>query len=137
MKRIERYRKKIEFIIEKITKLPENLTDDEYLLDALYYRLQISINVLMDLIAMLCKDLGIIVRDDYSNLENLKKKLLLDNQLIDGLRFLNGLRYVLNYKYNKIDEKLILNNKEKIKNIILEFIENLERILNEKITFRD
>ncbi|MHA1413922.1 MAG: HepT-like ribonuclease domain-containing protein [Promethearchaeota archaeon] len=118
-------------MIEKITKLPENLTDDEYLLDALYYRLQISINVLMDLIAMLCKDLGIIVRD------NLKKKLLLDNQLIDGLRFLNGLRYVLNYKYNKIDEKLILNNKEKIKNIILEFIENLERILNEKITFRD
>ncbi|MCK4284641.1 MAG: DUF86 domain-containing protein, partial [Candidatus Lokiarchaeota archaeon] len=68
MKRTEQYRRKLEFIIEKISVLPDNLDEDKFHVDALFYRLQVSIDAAMDVIAMLCKDLGITVKDDYSNI---------------------------------------------------------------------
>jgi uncharacterized protein YutE (UPF0331/DUF86 family) len=41
-------------------------------MDALFNRLQISVDAAMDVVAMLCKDWGITVKDDYSNIDELE-----------------------------------------------------------------
>ena len=72
MKRIDQYRRKLEFIIEKISILPNNVEENIFFMDAVFYRLQVSVDAAMDIVAMLCKDLGITVKDDYSNIDELE-----------------------------------------------------------------
>jgi uncharacterized protein YutE (UPF0331/DUF86 family) len=56
MKRKEQYHRNLEFIIDKITLLPENIKENIFFMDALFNRLQISVDAAMDVVAMLCKD---------------------------------------------------------------------------------
>ena len=133
MNRKEQYKRKLEFIIEKITHLPKDVKEDEFYIDALYYRLQVSIDAVMDIIAMLCKDLGITVEDDYTNIDELEKIKIFEPSLIHELRRYNGLRNVLVHKYNKIEDDLILKEKDKIVEILKQFIKKSEEITNEKL----
>ncbi len=61
----------------------------------------------MDLVAMMCKDLGDVPKDDYSNIENLEelhektKKVLIEA---------NGLRNHLVHRYNRMDDLLALES---------------------------
>ena len=68
----------------------------------------------MDIISMICKDIGIIPKDDYTNIEQLKGKLDLDE---DILKEVNGLGNVLVYGYNSTDDILAY---ESIKRIVPE-----------------
>ncbi|KKN34627.1 hypothetical protein LCGC14_0791740 [marine sediment metagenome] len=137
MNRKNQYKRKSEFIIDKITHLPENIDENKFFIDALFYRLQISIDASMDIVAMLCKDLGITVQDDYSNLDELEKISLFTPGLINNLRKWNGLRNVLVYKYNKIEEDIIFQNKVSVVETLIAFIKEVEVIINEKIKFND
>ena len=47
MKRREQYTRKLEFILDKIKVLPENFEDNIFMMDALFYRLQVSIDAAM------------------------------------------------------------------------------------------
>jgi len=132
MKRLDTYRRKVNFILEKIHNLPANPTKNEFFMDALFYRLQNSIDATMDIIAMLCKDLGIKVKDDYSNIEALETSDIFSPKMIDDLTRLNGLRNALVHKYNKIDTELVINNKKNIIEILEEFVKKVEEIINEK-----
>ncbi|MHA1688297.1 MAG: DUF86 domain-containing protein [Promethearchaeota archaeon] len=131
MKRREQYKRKLEFILDKISKLPNNFEENIFLIDALFYRLQVSIDATMDIIAMLCKDFGISVKDDYTNLDEIEKLKKFDDKLIINLRRWNGLRNRLVHKYNKIDESIIIEEKVKIVNGLKQFIQQTEMILNE------
>jgi len=133
MNRKEQYKRKLEFIIEKITHLPERPEENEYYIDALFYRLQISIDATMDLVAMLCKDLGITVKDDYTNLDELEKFNIFTPNLLKELRKWNGLRNVLVHRYNKIEEELIFQNKNNVIKTLEDFIKKVEVIINEKL----
>lgn len=133
MNRKEQYKRKLEFIIEKITRLPERPEENEYYMDALFYRLQISIDATMDLVAMLCKDLGITVKDDYTNLDELEKFNIFTPNLLKELRKWNGLRNVLVHRYNKIEEELIFQNKNNVIKTLEDFIKKVEVIINEKL----
>ena len=133
MKRKEQYKRKLEFILEKITNLPENYEENEYYIDSLFYRIQISIDAVMDIIAMLCKDLGITVKDDYTNIDELEKLNLFPSEMLKVLRKFNGLRNVLVHKYNKIEEELVFQEKENVVKILLSFLEIVEVIINDKI----
>ena len=135
MNRVEQYKRKLEFIIDKITVLPDKLDDNKFFLDALFYRLQISIDASMDVVAMLCKDLGITVKDDYSNLDELEKLSIFKPGLINDLRRWNGLRNVLVYKYNKIEEEVVFQNKNRVVETLISFTKEVEVIMNEKIKF--
>lgn len=132
MNRKEQYTRKLEFIIDKISILPENIEENVFYIDALFYRLQVSVDAAMDVIAMLCKDTGITVKDDYSNIDELEKQNLFEKDLMKGLRRLNGLRNALVHRYNKIEEESIVNEKEHFVNIIKKFVQNAERIIIEK-----
>lgn len=135
MNRIEQYKRKLEFIIDKITVLPEKLDDNKFFLDALFYRLQISIDASMDVVAMLCKDLGITVKDDYSNLDEIEKLSIFTPRLINELRKWNGLRNVLVHKYNKIEEEIVFQNKNRVVETLITFAKEVEVIISEKIKF--
>lgn len=135
MNRIEQYKRKLEFIIDKITVLPEKLDDNKFFLDALFYRLQISIDASMDVVAMLCKDLGITVKDDYSNLNEIEKLSIFTPGLINELRKWNGLRNVLVHKYNKIEEEIVFQNKNRVVETLITFAKEVEVIISEKIKF--
>ncbi|MHA1664627.1 MAG: type VII toxin-antitoxin system HepT family RNase toxin [Candidatus Njordarchaeales archaeon] len=127
-KRVSTYRRKIEYISEKLGRLPTNL-EDEFYVDALLYRLHSSIDAIMDIIAMLNKDLGLSLGDDYTNIENLKNAKVIDEKMAEELKRLNGLRNIIVHKYNKLDEKIVIESLDEILNIIFSFIEVVENAI--------
>lgn len=133
MKRREQYKRKLEFIADKIAVLPENFDDNLFMLDALFYRLQVSIDAVMDVIAMLNKDLGIIVKDDYSNIDELDKLNIFPDNFLNQIRRLNGLRNVIVHRYNKIEEDLIIKQKDSFVDALKEFIKIVEKFIYEKL----
>lgn len=133
MKRKEQYNRKLEFIIDKLSYLPDNVEENIFFVDALFYRLQVSIDAAMDIIAMLCKDLGITVKDDYSNIDELEDLDLFKKELLRNLRRLNGVRNVLVHRYNKIDEEQIISEKENFVKMLKEFARQVEKVINERI----
>ena len=133
MKRKEQYRRKLEFIIEKILVLPDNLKEDKFHADALFYRLQVSIDAAMDVIAMLCKDLGITVKDDYSNIDELEKLKIFSSSLLKNLRRWNGLRNVLVHRYNKVEEGLVIKEKEDVVTSLKTFVKDVEVLIDKKL----
>jgi len=126
--RLAKYRRKIGYIVEKLGELPPNL-DDNFYFEALLYRLHTSIDAAMDIIAMLNRDLGLNVSDDYTNIDNLMNKGILDRYLAEKLKLLNGLRNVIVHKYNKLDEKIVRENLDEITEIMFSFIKVVENVL--------
>lgn len=137
MNRQDQYKRKFEFILDKIMNLPKNPAKNEFYTDALFYRLQISIDATMDVIAMLCKDLGISVKDDYKNIDELEILNLFEMKTLEDLRrwngLRNGLRNVLVHKYNKIENEIIFKNKAQVIKSLKEFVKKAEEIIDDRI----
>ncbi|MCK4779484.1 MAG: DUF86 domain-containing protein [Candidatus Lokiarchaeota archaeon] len=133
MKRKDQYSRKLEFIIDKISILPDNIEENIFYIDALFYRLQVSIDAAMDVIAMLCKDLGITVRDDYSNIDDLESLNIFQKDLLKNLRRLNGLRNVLVHRYIKIEEERIIQEKKNFVDNLKKFVKDVEKVINERL----
>jgi len=115
-KRKERYLEKINFILDKIEDIPE--FEDDIRRDAAFYRMQVAIEAAMDIIAMLTKDLGGDVKDDYANISFLVEKKVLDKDLGERLKELNGLRNVI------VEEK-----REFVFETLNEFVERVENVI--------
>ncbi|MBY9010102.1 MAG: DUF86 domain-containing protein [Candidatus Lokiarchaeota archaeon] len=137
MKRKDQYNRKLEFIIDKLSLLPDNVEENIFYVDALFYRLQVSVDAAMDIVAMLCKDLGITVKDDYLNIDALEALDLFQKELLRNLRRLNGVRNALVHRYNKIEEEQIIKEKENFVNILKEFVKRVEKVVNERIQFSE
>jgi len=133
MKRIDQYRRKLEFIVDRITILPKNVEENIFFLDALFYRLQVSVDAAMDVIAMLCKDLGITVKDDYSNINELETLDIFSKEISNELRRLNGLRNALVHRYNKIEEEQIIKEKVHFVEILKKFVSLVEVLIDERL----
>ena len=133
MNRKEQYNRKFEFIIDKISLLPDNIEENIFYRDALFYRLQVSIDAAMDIVAMLCKDLGITVKDDYSNIDELEDLNIFEKKMLHNMRRLNGVRNVLVHRYNKIEEQQIVREKDNFIIILKEFVLCVEKIVNERL----
>jgi len=122
------YEEKMNYIFNKITDLPEKI-QNEFLVDALFYRIHTSIEAVMDIIAMLCKDFGLIVEDDYSNISYLERQNIISEDLAEELKRLNSLRNVITHRYKRLDVARIVNSVPEIKRILLEFVEVTEDLL--------
>ncbi len=121
--RKNRYGDKINFIIERTEGIPRTNFDDDIIRDAAFYKIQTAIECVTDIVAMLVRDMGKDVGDDYHNLEILKDKNIIDEEMYEKLKKLNGMRNIIVHRYNKIEEDLIFNNIDEIRKNILNFIE--------------
>ncbi len=134
--KINRYHEKIEYIIEALEQIPEK-PERPIEISGTFYNLHTSIESAMDIIAMLLKDLGFRVEDDYSNIEKLVELKIIDEKLGEKLKMCNGLRNWLVHRYNRVDTKIVLRSVDEVKDILMKFIERIEGVLNEIFAEKD
>lgn len=126
--RLQRYRQKINFVTEKITDIPKKI-DAPLAIDATLYRVQTAVEACVDLVAMLVKDQGKDVGDDYENIHTLEKLAIITPSLGKKLASLNGLRNAIVHKYNSFEEKTVVQNISTIQKTILTFLTVVEHEL--------
>ncbi len=120
-----RYQQKINFICEKMENLPVNPTG--LLIDAVLYRVQVSIDALTDIVAMLVKDIGAEVSDDYNNIDLLSAKKVVTAKEAEMLKKCNGLRNAIVHKYNHFEEQEVIRNITRIRRDFYELINTFEQ----------
>ena len=129
-KRLIRYREKIDYIVDSMESIPED-AKGELEICGVFYKLHTSIEAGMDLVAMLLRDSGRKIEDDYSNIDALEKSAAIPEELAETLKKCNGLRNYLVHRYNKLDEELALSFAGEVRKALYSFIEIVERLLNE------
>lgn len=128
--REKRYNDKINYItnsIQLFSTIPKNELEKR----GIFYTIQTSIESLIDLIAMIVKDLGIPVNDDEKNISELINRRKIDPELGEDLKKANGMRNILVHRYNKIEEETIFESEKKLKKLLLEWLKIIEEIFNE------
>jgi uncharacterized protein YutE (UPF0331/DUF86 family) len=127
-----RYKTKIHYIVKNLL-LAENLIQNPNEIEekALYYCLLTSIESMMDLIAMLIKDLGNIPMGDDYNVEYLVKQGIVTEELAVHLKSCNGLRNVLVHQYNGINQEIVIDSFEDVKDTLAHMVRYMEEYLDE------
>lgn len=128
--RLKRYRDKINYIVDNIDDLPKK-PKNKFEKRGILYSIQTSIESMIDLIAMLIKDLGIPVKSDELNISTIVTERNLNAELGEKLKKANGMRNILVHRYNEVDEQIILESVDEIKNLLFEWLEIIEGALDE------
>lgn len=135
--RKERYNQKLSSLEDRIHMLEANLTwKEEFLTNrilrkACYKEFQESVEIVSDICAMIIKDSGLIVEDDYSNLERVSEIVGLED-LKDSLKKVHGLRNVLVHEYNEINDELAFDSILESIPALKKFIEKVRKWLELK-----
>jgi len=103
----ERYLKKIEILERELEYINSHAITGEVTERAALYSLQICIESGMDIIAMKVKDLGLVVADDYTNIEKLIQGNVIALKEGELLKEFNGIRNAIVHKYNRLDMAII------------------------------
>lgn len=104
-----RFRQKVETIKDRLTFIVENFVgivevqENRILKKALYKEYQELVEAASDVCAMILKEEGMMIKDDYTNLEGLR--FLFVPEMIKGLKRANGLRNVLVHEYSGVIDK--------------------------------
>jgi len=102
---------RIDLIDKWIEEKPiPDLVRDEKTKLAIYKAFQEVVEALMDIIAMICGDLCIGPKDDYTNIEVLVSEEIISLDYARILREANGLRNKLIHWYNKINDEIALKS---------------------------
>lgn len=128
--RLIRYKEKSDYIITAIESTPDDPKNDIEK-SAAYYKLHTSIEAAMDIIAMLLKDLGKSVGDDYSNIITLEESRIVRPKLAEKLKKCNGLRNYLVHRYNGVDDEIVLDSVEEVGRTLRELLDVTGRKLDE------
>ena len=128
--RSKRYKDKIQHIFDYIQDLPL-IPNNELEKRGIFYSLQTSIEAMVDLIAMLVKDLGIQVKDDNYNINEIIKIKKLNPELGEKLSQANGLRNIIVHRYNAVDDQIILDSVQEVKDLLLKWVRIIEDSLND------
>lgn len=131
--RILRYREKIEVI----TKRKENISSwidgkDEKSILAVYKAYQEMIESFTDIFAMMLKDMGELVKDDYSNIETLRSKGFLNEDEEGLMKEANGLRNRLVHEYNGLERKVAIESIRRINQNLENVIEEIRKWIKEE-----
>ncbi|KKK45267.1 hypothetical protein LCGC14_1166120 [marine sediment metagenome] len=132
-KRIKRYNDKfIQFdkILKLLKEWSEEIDVSTFLNEtsaerqfAIYHAFQIILEIVGDIAAMLVRDLQLVPKDDYTNVEYLKKKNIITTDLAKYVKDANGLRNRIVHNYNGLDDQLaykgILNLIKEITNFVV------------------
>ena len=129
--RRQRYLEKLEKFEEEYEFIKGHGIKDDVTLRALLYSLQVCVDVAMDIVAMLTKDLGITVEDDYTNIRRLEEKGVLSENDASLLRAYNGLRNAIVHKYDRLDLRSVrdgLNRIDELYETILKLVGAYEKL---------
>ena len=117
--RIKRYNDKLEYLnqtIENLNDWTESIDSKEFIerLElqkqyGIYHAFQIGIEIITDLVSMIVKDVKLIPKDDYSNINIIKNKKIVSADLAAKLREANGLRNRIVHDYNGLDNEIAYN----------------------------
>jgi len=133
LERTKRYKGKLDLIRERVgdinawtsSKEPAEFIADKKTKLAVYKAFQEIIESALDIVAMSCKDAGLIPKDDYTNIGALHDKEILGEDSKKALTEANGLRNRLIHRYNALDDeiaykaiKMLLPSFEKFSDVI-------------------
>ena len=124
--RRERYLKKIEKFEKEKEYIQQHKIEDDTTERAILYSLQVCVEITTDIIAMKVKDVGLIVEDDYSNIETLVEEGIINEEDADLLKRFNGIRNAVVHKYDKLDIDMVkkaLDNIEDLSEIVYQIAE--------------
>ncbi len=110
----ERYLEKIEILERELEFINSHEIKDEVTERAFLYSLQICIDSGMDIIAMKVKDAGLVVGDDYTNIEKLIQRNVIALKEGELLKEFNGIRNAVVHKYNSLEMAIIKEALERI-----------------------
>lgn len=123
--RAVRYKDKIDYIVSSLEAIPEEPAGDLEI-RGIFYSLHTAVEAAMDLVAMLLKDRGKKIEDDYTNIEVLEGAGIITGQLAEKLKKCNGLRNYLVHRYDKLNDKIALDSVSDVKKTLYDFIEVVE-----------
>jgi uncharacterized protein YutE (UPF0331/DUF86 family) len=128
----ERYFKKIEILERELEYINSHEITGEVTERAALYSLQTCIESGMDIIAMKVKGLGLVVADDYTNIEKLIQGNVITLKEGELLKEFNGIRNAVVHKYNRLDMDIIKEALERI----AEFAEVIFKIAEQENNVR-
>lgn len=123
--RAVRYKDKIDYIVSSLEAIPEEPAGDLEI-KGVFYSLHTAVEAAMDLVAMLLKDTGKKIEDDYTNIEVLEGAGIITGQLAENLKKCNGLRNYLVHRYDKLNDKIALDSVVEVKKTLYDLIEVVE-----------
>jgi len=125
--REKRYKEKFELARERIGDVEILLGDfdNKFSRLACYKAFQELVESIFDIIAMLLKDHGKTVEDDYTNVEKLER-IAINKKDADILREANGLRNRIIHRYNRVDDMIA---KQSIENLLPHLKNLLDRLV--------
>jgi len=135
--RLKRYWDKVNLVSKRTDEIREwtsisskDFVGDEKTKLATYKAFQEIVEACMDVVAMICKDLKIPPKDDYTNIKVLKNKIFFDD-IEKALIEANGLRNRIVHRYNNMDDLLALDGMKEILPEILKFTEGVKKWIRE------
>jgi uncharacterized protein YutE (UPF0331/DUF86 family) len=136
--RRDRYKDKLELIEKRLQEVEEwtAVSSEEFIEDertklATYKAFQELAESCMDIIAMACKDLKILPKDDYTNIEKLGSKLKFNKRVLQEA---NGLRNRLIHRYNTTDDFIAFQSIQDLTPKITKFVEVIKRWIKKSLT---
>jgi uncharacterized protein YutE (UPF0331/DUF86 family) len=101
--RKERYLEKLELFEGELEFIASHDICDDVTERALLHSLQTCVEISMDIAAMLTKDAGLVVGDDYTNIEKLLREGIIGTKEEGILKEYNGLRNSIVHRYGRLD----------------------------------
>ena len=106
----KRVMEKVETVIERVEFIEEHLSEeilrDRLLRKAIYKEFQEAVEAVSDVCAMVRRGLNSSAKDDYSNIDFLVDKGILEEEMGEKIREANGLRNRLIHEYDGINDKI-------------------------------
>ena len=123
----KRIKEKVEVIIDRVEFIKENISEDfisnRILRKAIYKEFQEAVEAAMDICAMLRRKLNSSAQDDYSNIDYLHEKGVINSELKDKLKEANGLRNRLIHGYDRLEDEIACNSIKNLLDYLLKFSE--------------
>ena len=89
--------------------------DEDYI--HLYRKLTGDIRGIDGVVAMLLKDMGEVVEDDYSNITRLFEIGIIPADIADRLKKCNGLRNYLVHRYHHVDDAIAMDSRSEVRDV--------------------
>ena len=112
--RRKRYLEKLELFEKELEFIKSHDIVDDVTERALCHALEVCVDITMDVAAMAIKDMGLVVEDDYTNIEKLEKEGVIGKEEGESIRKFNGLRNAIVHRYDRLDLDMVRKGMKRV-----------------------